>query len=71
MSATEQSVIINRPVEEVWKFISNIENAPKWDRGVLAGHQISKGPPGVGTTFADDAPNARHTPDAQVHGFGV
>ena len=51
MSATEQSVIINRPVEEVRKFISNIENAPKWDRGVLAGRQISEGPLGVGATL--------------------
>lgn len=46
----EQSVIINQPVEEVWKFVSTIENAPKWDRGVIATRQTSEGPIGVGTT---------------------
>ena len=51
MRTIEQSVIINRPVEEVWEFISNIENAPKWDRGVIAARQISEGPLGVGTTL--------------------
>jgi len=51
MPATKQSVIINRPVQEVWKFISNIENAPKWDRAVIAGHQITEGPLGVGITW--------------------
>ncbi len=51
MGTIAQSVIINRPVEEVWKFMSNIENAPKWDRGVIAARQISEGPLGVGTTL--------------------
>ncbi len=46
----EKSIIINRPVEEVWKFLSNVENIPKWDRGVLEARQTSEGPPGVGST---------------------
>lgn len=49
MIKLEQSIIINRPVEEVWKFMSNIENATKWDRGVLEAKQTSEGPIGIGS----------------------
>jgi carbon monoxide dehydrogenase subunit G len=50
MTKFEESIIINRPVEEVWKFLGNVENMPKWDRGVLEAKQISEGPMGVGST---------------------
>ncbi|MGH9003982.1 MAG: SRPBCC family protein, partial [Acidimicrobiia bacterium] len=46
-----QSVSINRPVEEVWKFISNFENTTRWSRGVLEARQTSEGPLGVGSTL--------------------
>jgi len=29
------SAIVERPVEEVWKFMTDLENTPKWDPGVL------------------------------------
>ena len=47
----EHSIIINRTVDEVWKFLSNFENFPKWDRGVHEVRQTSKGPIGVGSTL--------------------
>jgi len=47
----EKSIIIHRPVEEIWKFLSNVENMPKWDRGVLEAKQTSEGPPGIGSTM--------------------
>ncbi len=50
MTKVEESIIINRPVEAVWKFLSNIENMPKWDRGVIEARQTSEGPMGVGST---------------------
>ncbi len=50
MIKIEKSIIINRPAEEVWKFLSNVENMPKWDRGVLEARQTSEGPAGVGST---------------------
>ncbi len=52
MRTIEWSVIINRPSELIWKYMSNIEeNTPKWDRGVLAARITSDGPLGVGTTI--------------------
>jgi len=46
----DKSIIINRPVEEVWKFISNVENIPKWNRGTRKGRVTSEGKTGVGST---------------------
>jgi len=46
----EKSIIINRPVEEVWKFLSNVENFPKWNRGARKARLTSEGPIGVGST---------------------
>jgi len=50
MIKIEKSTIMNRPVEEVWKFISNVENIPKWNRGTRKGKVTSDGSIGVGST---------------------
>jgi len=57
MAKIEASVIIDRPVEDVWNFISDLpNNAPKWNiwrgtHGVLEVKQTSAGSFGVGTTI--------------------
>jgi len=43
--------MINRPPEEVWKFLTDLSNLPKWDSGVLEAKQTSSEPLGVGSTF--------------------
>jgi uncharacterized protein YndB with AHSA1/START domain len=45
------SIIIDRPVEEVWRFVSDPNNTPQWYQGTLEVRQRSKGPTAVGTTF--------------------
>ena len=50
MIKIEKSIIINRPIDEVWKFISNVENIPKWNRGTRKGTVTSDGSIGVGST---------------------
>jgi hypothetical protein len=42
---------IGRSVEEVWRFIADPANNPKWDPGTLAVRQTSDGPIRVGTTL--------------------
>jgi len=42
--------MIDRPVEEVWKFITDLSKGPKWDTDVLELRQTSAGPLGVGAT---------------------
>ncbi len=49
MIKIEQSTTINQAVEVVWKFMSDIENAPKWDRGILAARVTSDGALDVGS----------------------
>ena len=50
MVNVEVSVMIDRPVEEVWKFITDLSKVPTWDTGVLEVKQTSTGPLGVGST---------------------
>ena len=50
MIKIEQSVVINRPVEEVFAYLSKAENATNWQSGVLESEQTSEGPVDVGTT---------------------
>src|SRR5947209_806771 len=45
------STIIDRPVEEVWRFVSDPGNDPQWYQGTVEVRQISEGPTAVGTTF--------------------
>jgi carbon monoxide dehydrogenase subunit G len=45
------SVTVNRPVAEVWTFISTFEHTTRWSRGVLEATQTSTGPLGVGSTL--------------------
>ncbi len=51
MLKIESSVVINRPVEEVFAVLSNVENNPKWSSGFLEAKKTSEGPIGVGTTW--------------------
>ena len=51
MATLELSTIINRPVEEVFAFLSNPENGPKWSAGSSEVKITSAGAIGVGTTY--------------------
>jgi carbon monoxide dehydrogenase subunit G len=51
VTTISQHVTVDRPVEEVWEFISNFENTTRWSRGVLEARQTSGGPLGVGSTL--------------------
>ena len=50
MAKFQESVVINRPLEEVFAFVSNVENDPPWSSATQF-RQTSDGPIGVGTTF--------------------
>ena len=51
MAKVEASFIVNRPVEDVWKFVADPSNIPKWNPQILEVKQTSEGPLGVGTTL--------------------
>jgi uncharacterized membrane protein len=47
----ENTIRIDRPVDEVFVFLSDFENIPKWNYYVLEVRQLSDNPVGVGTTY--------------------
>ena len=46
----ETSVVIHRPIEEVWAFMTDPFNAPRWRSAQLGVRATSPGPIGVGST---------------------
>jgi uncharacterized protein YndB with AHSA1/START domain len=47
----EISVVINRPVQEVWDFFADLRNSPHWTRSGSEIRQTSPGALGVGATL--------------------
>ena len=51
MATIKASVIVNRPVDEVFAYVTDVKTWPRWESGLLQAEQISEGPINVGTTF--------------------
>lgn len=51
MAKIETSIVIDRPVDEVFALVSNVENNPKWSAAFIEAKKTSAGPIGVGTTW--------------------
>lgn len=47
----ENTVDVDRPIDEVFAFLSDFENIPKWNYYVLDVRQLSESPIGIGTTY--------------------
>lgn len=45
------SITIDRPVEEVFAFVTDVTNDPSWHTDVLEARKTTEGPPGVGTVW--------------------
>jgi hypothetical protein len=43
--------MIRRPTEDVFAFLSDFENIPKWNYAIVETHKVSQGPVGVGTIY--------------------
>jgi|ERR1700752_4082016 len=51
MAKFEINLVINRPIEEVFGFVSNAENLPLWRASALEVKRTSSEPPVVGSIF--------------------
>ena len=49
MTRIERSIVIDRPVEEVWEFAHDLEKAALWQTTLTESEQLSEGPMGLGT----------------------
>jgi uncharacterized membrane protein len=47
----ENTIAIERPIDELFAFLSDFENIPKWNYYVLEVRQLSESPIGIGTTY--------------------
>ena len=51
MITVEHSAVIDRPVEEVFEFTTNVENSPQWQTWAQEAKVTSEGPLGVGARY--------------------
>jgi carbon monoxide dehydrogenase subunit G len=54
----EGSAVVDRPIEEVFAFLADGENDPKFSPRVLEIHKTTEGPPGVGTVYESTVKDA-------------
>jgi hypothetical protein len=54
----EATVVIDRPINDVFGFLANGENDPKFSPRVLEIEKTTEGPPGVGTVYASTVKDA-------------
>jgi len=51
MVTNELIITINRPVEEVFAYVSDFQNGPKWQKGLVESRRITEGAEGIGTQY--------------------
>ncbi len=51
MIDVEDNVVIDRPIGEVFAYVSDLTNAPEWQTGLLEVHRITADPLGKGAQF--------------------
>jgi len=67
MATFQNTVTIRRPVEEVFAFLADFENVPRWNYAIVETTKVSPGPVGVGTTYRQ----TRSVPRRSEEGFEV
>ncbi len=67
MEIFSNSVAIDRPVDEVFAFLSDFENVPKWNHAIAETRKSSPGPVAVGATYVQ----RRQIPKPSEEGFRV
>lgn len=53
MFIVERDVVINRPIEQVFRFVENFENEPLYNASLLSMRETSPGAIGLGTTWQE------------------
>jgi uncharacterized protein YndB with AHSA1/START domain len=67
MPIFQNTVTIQKPAEEVFAFLADFENIPKWNYAIEETRKTSTGPVGVGTTYRQ----TRSVPSRQAEAFEV
>jgi carbon monoxide dehydrogenase subunit G len=67
MEAFQNAVTIRRTPEEVFTFLADFENVPRWNDAIESTTRVSRGPVGVGTAYHQ----IRSIPGRAEEGFEV
>ena len=67
MATFQNTLTIQRPVEDVFAFLADFENLPSWNYAIVETEKTSPGPVGVGTTYRQ----LRSIPSRSEEGFQV
>ena len=67
----EKSTIVRRPSHEVFAFVADQTNAPRWQSGIVEVRRLTDGPPGVGSrhTFTRTLMGRRMTGENEYVAF--
>ncbi len=71
MLLAERSILINRPAEQVFRFVSDPVNDLKWHSPVVEVTRTSEGPNGLGSTFRGCYDARRRNLATPVRGSGL
>jgi uncharacterized protein YndB with AHSA1/START domain len=66
MIKVERTLVIHRPVDEVFAYLSDVEHGPTYIAGQREAHKTSTGQMGIGTTFATQSRLARRRSTHEV-----
>ena len=67
MQSFENTVTIQRPAEEIFAYLADFENIPKWNYAIEDTSKVSAGPVGVGTRYRQ----TRSVPSRSTEEFEV
>ena len=67
MASFENTVTIRRPVEDVFAFLADFENVPKWNHAIVGTRKVSPGPVRVETSYRQ----TRSAPSRSEEAFEV
>jgi uncharacterized protein YndB with AHSA1/START domain len=67
MATFQNTLTIQRSVQDVFAFLTDFENIPRWNYAILQTNKTSPGPVGVGTTYRQ----IRSIPRRSEEGFEV
>lgn len=59
-------IVINRPVEEVFDFVADQRNEPRYNPRMIRAEKISSGPIGLGTRFRAETKTARRPAEMTI-----
>ncbi|WP_406267460.1 SRPBCC family protein [Nocardia sp. NBC_00881] len=67
MTTFENALTINRPIADVFAYLAQFENVPRWNYAITETRKTSAGPVGVGSTYRQ----TRSIPEPAVEAFEV